>query len=136
MKENNYTRISMSNNNEYHLFPNDNKTKMNVLIFSLKDKKDKINNDMNICFTKLSSISLYEIPINNFLINFQDEYKLESAFFKLKWELNIPGIIIKYVFSTEYNYLALVYKQILYGIEISYKIAFIPCSPNIFIYSL
>ena len=131
IKENNYTRIPMSNNNEYHLFPNDNKTKMNVLIFSLKDKKDKINNDMNICFTKLSSISLYEIPINNFLINFQDEYKLESAFFKLKWELNIPGIIIKYVFSTEYNYLALVYKQILYGIEISYKIAYIDINNSI-----
>ena len=80
---------------------------------------------------KLSVISLYEIPIDNFLINFQDEYKLEYSFFKLKWKLNIPGIIIKYVFSTEYNYLALVYKQIKYGIEVLYKIAYIDINNSI-----
>ena len=81
----------MSSSNEYHLFPNNNKTKLNVIVFSMEDKnkKDKTNNDINICFTKLSTIALYEIPINNFIIDFQNEYKLENAFFKLKWKLNI-----------------------------------------------
>ena len=125
IKEYNYTNIPMSNNNEYHLFPNGNKTKLNVISFSLEDKNDKTNTDINICFTKLSVISLYEIPIDNFLIDFQNEYKLDSAFFKLNWKLNIPGIIIKNVFSTEYNYLALVYKQIKNGIEVIYKIVYI-----------
>ena len=125
IKEYNFSKIPMSNNNEYHLFPNSNKTKMNVMSFSLEDKKDKTNTDINICFTKLSTISLYEIPIDNFIIDFQNEYKLEHSFFKLKWKLNIPGIIIKYIFSPEYNYLALVYKQIRNGIEVLYKIVYI-----------
>ena len=130
IKEYNFSKIPMSNNNEYHLFPNSNKTKMNVMSFSLEDKKDKTNTDINICFTKLSTISLYEIPIDNFIIDFQNEYKLEHSFFKLKWKLNIPGIIIKYVFSPEYNYLALVYKQIRNGIEVLYKIVYIDINNN------
>ena len=125
IKDYNFSKISMSNSNEYHLFPNSDKTKMNVLSFALEDKKDKTNKDINICFTKLSTITLYEIPIDNFIIDFQNEYKLEHSFFKLKWKLNIPGIIIKYVFSPEYNYLALVYKQIKNGIQVSYKIVYI-----------
>ena len=125
IKEYNYSKIPMSNDNEYHLFPNHNKTKLNVMSFSLEDKKDKSNNDINLCFIKLSVISMYEIDIDNFLIDFQDEYKLEKSFFKFKWKLNIPGIIIKYVFSIEYNYLALVYKQIRNGIEVLYKIVYI-----------
>ena len=125
IKDYNFSKISMSNSNEYHLFPNSDKTKMNVLSFALEDKKDKTNKDINICFTKLSTITLYEIPIDNFIIDFQNEYKLEHSFFKLKWKLNIPGIIIKYVFSPRYNYLALVYKQIKNGIEVSYKIVYI-----------
>ena len=125
IKDYNFSKISMSNSNEYHLFPNSDKTKMNVISFALEDKKDKTNKDINICFTKLSTITLYEIPIDNFIIDFQNEYKLEHSFFKLKWKLNIPGIIIKYVFSPEYNYLALVYKQIKNGIEVSYKIVYI-----------
>ena len=125
IKDYNFSKIQMSNSNEYHLFPNSDKTKMNVISFALEDKKDKTNTDINICFTKLSTITLYEIPIDNFIIDFQNEYKLEHSFFKLKWKLNIPGIIIKYVFSPEYNYLALVYKQIKNGIEVSYKIVYI-----------
>ena len=39
---------------------------------------EEINEEMNICFIKLSTISLYEIPIDNFIINFPDERKLES----------------------------------------------------------
>ena len=125
IKDYNFSKLPMSNSNEYHLFPNSDKTKMNVISFALEDKKDKTNTDINICFTKLSTITLYEIPIDNFIIDFQNEYKLEHSFFKLKWKLNIPGIIIKYVFSPEYNYLALVYKQIKNGIEVSYKIVYI-----------
>ena len=130
INKNNYTKIPMVNNNNYHLFPNHNKTKMNVISFSLEEKNknknvNNINDELNICFIKLSTISLYEIPIDNFIINFQDEYKLESAFFKLKWKLNIPGIIIKYVFSSDYEYLALVYKLVYNGIEVKYKIVYI-----------
>jgi len=131
IKEYNYSKIPMSNDNEYHLFPNHNKTKLNVMSFSLEDKKDKSNNDINLCFIKLSVISMYEIDIDNFLIDFQDEYKLEKSFFKFKWKLNIPGIIIKYVFSIEYNYLALVYKQIRNGIEVLYKIVYIDINNTI-----
>ena len=130
INKNNYTKIPIINNNNYHLFPNHNKTKMNVISFSLDEKNNKnkekdTDEEINICFTKLSSISLYEIPIDNFIINFQDEYKLESAFFKLKWRLNIPGVITKYVFSSDYEYLSLVYKLVYNGVEVKYKIAYI-----------
>ena len=130
IKDYNFSKLPMSNSNEYHLFPNSDKTKMNVISFALEDKKDKTNTDINICFTKLSTITLYEIPIDNFIIDFQNEYKLEHSFFKLKWKLNIPGIIIKYIFSPEYNYLALVYKQIRNGIEVLYKIVYIDINNN------
>ena len=126
INKNNYTKIPMLNNNEYHLFPNHNKTKMNIISFSLEEKeKTETNDEINICFTKLSTISLFEIPIDNFIINFQDEYQLESAFFKLKWKLDIPGMIIKYVFSSDYEYLALVYKIVFNGIDVKYKIIYI-----------
>ena len=130
INKNNYTKISMLNKNTYHLFPNHNKTKMNVISFSLEEKVNNGNDELNICFIKLSTISLYEIPIDNFIINFQDEYKLESAFFKLKWKLNIPGIITKYVFSSDYEYLALVYKIVYNGIEVKYKIVYIKINGN------
>ena len=46
IKDYNFSKIPMSNSNEYHLFPNSDKTKMNVISFALEDKKDKTNTDI------------------------------------------------------------------------------------------
>ena len=118
------TKIPITNNTQYFLFPNKDKTKMNVILFSLEKIKNS-NNKKNIIFSKLSQISLYEIPINNFIINYQSEFNLKNSFFKLKWKINIPGIITKYSFSNDYEKLAVVFKNITNYKEIKYNIAYI-----------
>ena len=123
------TKIPIDNNTEYFLFPNSNKTKMNVILFSLEKIKD-INNKNNIIFSKLSQISLYEIPIDNFIINYQSEFNLKNSFFKLNWKINLPGIITKYSFSNDYEQLVIVFKNITNNTEIKYKIAYVNINMN------
>ena len=117
------TKIPITNNTKYFLFPNYDKSKMNIILFSFEKviASKKIN---NFIFPKLSQISLYEIPINNFIINYQSEFNLKNAFFKLKWKINLPGIITKYAFSNDYEQLSVVYKNIT-NKEIKYNIVYI-----------
>ena len=122
--KNNIKQIPITNNAKYFLFPNHDKTKMNVVLFSLV--KPNINNKkVDIMFPKLSQISLYEIPINNFIINYQSEFNLKNSFFKLKWKIDLPGIITKYAFSNDYEQLAVVYKNFTNYNEIRYNIVYI-----------
>ena len=123
------TKIPIKNNTKYFLFPNKDKTKMNVILFSLEKIKNANHN--NIIFSKLSQISLYEIPINNFIINYQSEFNLKNSFFKLKWKINIPGIITKYSFSNDYEKLAVAFKNITDYKEIKYNVAYINININI-----
>ena len=84
----NYTqRIPINDNTEYFIFPNYNKTKINIILFSLKKVENTNDNSKDIIFPKLSSISLYDIPIHNFIINYQSEFDLKKAFFEKKWEI-------------------------------------------------
>jgi len=122
--KNNIKQIPITNNAKYFLFPNHDKTKMNVVLFSL-EKVNKSNKQFDIIFPKLSQISLYEIPINNFIINYQSEFNLKNSFFKLKWKIDLPGIITKYAFSNDYEQLAVVYKNITKYSEIKYNIVYI-----------
>ena len=116
-------KIPVETNSKYFLFPNCNKTKINIVIFSLEKIKD-VNNE-NIIFPKLSQISLYEIPIHNFIINYQSEFDLKKSFFKLKWKIDLPGIISKHSFSNDYEQLCVVIKNITNNKEIRYNIAYI-----------
>ena len=122
----NFTKtIPISDNTKYSIFPNYNKSKINVVLFSLKKVEEENNNNNNIIFPKLSSISLYDIPIHNFIINYQSEFDLEKAFFEKKWEINLPGVIDKYIFSNDYEQLVVVYKNIANMNELRYNIAYI-----------
>ena len=121
-------KIPMATNSKYFLFPNYDKTKINIVIFSLEKIKD-INNE-NIIFHKLSQISLYEIPIHNFIINYQSEFDLKKSFFKLKWKINLSGVITKYSFSNDYEQLCVVFKNITNNKEIRYNIAYINLNNN------
>jgi hypothetical protein len=123
------TKIPITNNTKYFLFPNHNKKKINVVLFSLKKIKD-INSRNNNVFSKLSQISLYEIPIHNFIINYQSEFEIKNAFFKLKWKINLPGIITKYAFSNDYEQLSVVYKNVTKNMEIRYNIVYINVKSN------
>ena len=133
MKQNlNYTqRIPINDNTKYFIFPNYNKSKINIILFSLNKIKDGNNNTKELIFPKLSSISLYDIPIHNFIINFQSEFDLKKSFFEKKWEINLPGIIDKYCFSNDYEQLAVVYKNITNLNELRYNIAYININNNI-----
>ena len=124
------TKIPISNNTQYFLFPNKEKTKMNVVLFSLEKIKDT-NRKTNNIFSKLSQISLYEIPIHNFIINYQSEFQIKDAFYKLKWKINLTGIITKYAFSNDYEQLSVVYKNITNNNEIKYNIIYININSNI-----
>ena len=122
----NYTKtIPISESTKYFIFPNYNKSKINVVLFSLKKIKEENNNVKDIIFPKLSSISLYDIPIHNFIINYQSEFDLEKAFFEKKWEINLPGVIDKYTFSNDYEKLVVVYKNITNLNELRYNIVYI-----------
>ena len=106
MKKNlNYTqRIPINDSTKYFIFPNYNKSKINIILFSLNKIENINNNTEDIIFPKLSSVSLYDIPIHNFIINYQSEFDLKKSFFEKKWEINLPGIIDKYSFSNNCIY--------------------------------
>ena len=118
------TKIPITNNTKYFLFPNYDKTKINVVLLSLVKIEDT-NKHNNIVFSKYSQISLYEIPIHNFIINYQSEFEIKNAFFKLKWKIDLPGIITKYSFSNDYEQLCIVYKNVTKNMEIRYNIVYI-----------
>ena len=127
----NYTqRIPINDQTKYAIFPNYNKSKINIILFSLNKIENINNNTKDIIFPKLSSISLYDIPIHNFIINYQSEFDLKKAFFEKKWEINLPGIIDKYVFSNDYEQLVAVYKNISNLNELRYNIIYININNN------
>ena len=127
----NYTKtIPIRENTKYFIFPNYNKSKINVVLFSLKKLEEENNNTNNIIFPKLSTISLYDIPIHNFIINYQSEFDLKKAFFQKKWEINLPGLIDKYIFSNDYEQLVVVYKNITNMNELRYNIVYININNN------
>ena len=133
MKKNlNYTqRIPINDSTKYFIFPNYNKSKINIILFSLNKIENINNNTEDIIFPKLSSVSLYDIPIHNFIINYQSEFDLKKSFFEKKWEINLPGIIDKYSFSNNYEQLAIVYKNITNLNELRYNILYININNNI-----
>ena len=128
----NYTQqIPINDNTKYFIFPNYNKSKINVVLFSLNKIENSNNNSKDIIFPKLSSISLYDIPIHNFIINYHSEFDLKKAFFEKKWEINLPGVIDKYIFSNDYEQLVVVYKNITNLNELRYNIVYINLNNNI-----
>ena len=127
----NYTqKIPIDNNTKYFIFPNYNKTKINIVLFSLNKIENENNNIKDVIFPKLSSISLYDIPIHNFIINYQSEFDLKKAFFEKKWEIKLPGVIDKYIFSNNYEQLVVVYKNIINLNELRYNLVYININNN------
>jgi len=84
-------------NSEYEIFLDENKTNIYILKFHI-----------NYNYLKdYSLISLYTIPIDNFIITKREEYDLnKSAIIKL-WEKKFQGIIKKYSISQDKKYLGI-----------------------------
>ena len=127
LNKNYKAKIPISNDSKYFLFPNSDKTKMYIIIFYLEKIKKTPEHDKtnNYFFTKLSKVSLYEISINNFIINYQIEFSFKYAFFKQNWKIDIPGIIMKHSFSNDYEQLVLVYKNIINNNQLKYNLVYI-----------
>ena len=84
-------------NSEYEIFLDENKTNIYILKFHI-----------NYNYLKdFSLISLYTIPIDNFIITKREEYDLnKSAIIKL-WEKKFQGIIKKYSISQDKKFLGI-----------------------------
>ena len=84
-------------NSEYEIFLDENKTNIYILKFHI-----------NYNYLKdYSLISLYTIPIDNFIITKREEYDLnKSAIIKL-WEKKFQGIIKKYSISQDKKFLGI-----------------------------
>ena len=84
-------------NSEYEIFLDENKTNIYILKFHI-----------NYNYLKdYSLISLYTIPIDNFIITKREEYDLnKSAIIKL-WEKKFKGIIKKYSISQDKKFLGI-----------------------------
>ena len=83
-------------------------------------------NDIYSILNKKTIISCYSIPIDNFLINYKEEYDLKKSVINFCWKLNdINGTIIKWEFSLDKKILLILYKQIINGDEIKYKFRYI-----------
>ena len=84
-------------NSEYEIFLDENKTNIYILKFHI-----------NYNYLKdFSLISLYTIPIDNFIITKREEYDLnKSAIIKL-WEKKFKGIIKKYSISQDKKFLGI-----------------------------
>lgn len=84
-------------NSEYEIFLDENKTNIYILKFHI-----------NYNYLKdYSLISLYTIPIDNFIITKREEYDLnKSAIIKL-WEKKFQGIIKKFSISQDKKYLGI-----------------------------
>ena len=60
-----------------------------------------------------------------------EEYQqLKKAFFEKKWEINLPGVIDKYIFSNDYEQLVVVYKNITNMNELRYNLVYININNN------
>ena len=114
--------IFKPNNNEdnKYFILNDRKN-----IFIIEFSFEPIN-DIYSILNKKSIISCYSIPIDNFLINYKEEYDLKKSIINFCWKLNdINGTIIKSEFSLDKKILLILYKQIINGDEIKYKFRYI-----------
>ena len=89
-------------NSEYELFLDENKTNIYILKFHV-----------NYNYLKdYSLISLYTIPIDNFIISKREEYDLNKSTIKKLWERKFNGIIKKYSISQDKKYLGILLNTI------------------------
>ena len=83
-------------NSEYEMFLDENK--QNIFIIKFHISYNYLND--------YSIISLYNIPIDNFIISKRDEYDLNKSSIIQLWKKKFQGIIKKYSVSQDKKYLA------------------------------
>ena len=89
-------------NSEYELFLDENKTNIYILKFHV-----------NYNYLKdYSLVSLFTIPIHNFIISKREEYDLNKSTIKKLWERKFNGIIKKYSISQDKKYLGILLNTI------------------------
>ena len=84
-------------NSEYEIFLDENKTNIYILKFHINYNYIK----------DYSLVSLYTIPVDNFIISKREEYDLNKSTIIKLWERKFQGIIKKYSTSQDKKYLAI-----------------------------
>ena len=89
-------------NSDYEMFLDE--EKKNIFLLKLH---------VNYNYTYDSSIiSMYSIPVDNFIISTREEYDLNKSCIKKIWEKKIDGIIQKYSISQDKKYLGIIFNRI------------------------
>ena len=89
-------------NSEYEMFLDEDKKNIYML---------KMHINYNYSNDK-SLISMYSIPIDNFIISTREQYNLNKSCINKIWEYKIDGIIHKYSISQDKNYLGIIVNKI------------------------
>ena len=89
-------------NSDYEMFLD--QDKKNIFILKLHVNYNYSND--------ISIISMYSIPIDNFIISTREEYNLNKSCINKIWELKIDGIIQKYSISQDKKYLGIIINKI------------------------
>jgi hypothetical protein len=89
-------------NSEYEMFLDE--EKKNIFILKLHINYNYSND--------ISIISMYSIPVDNFIISKREEYDLNKSCINKLWEMKIEGIIQKYSISQDKKYLGIIFNRI------------------------
>ena len=89
-------------NSEYEMFLDEDKK--NIFLLKLHVNYNYSND--------ISIISMYSIPIDNFIISTREEYNLNKSCINKIWEQKIEGIIQKYSISQDKKYLGIIINKI------------------------
>ena len=89
-------------NSEYEMFLDE--EKKNIFILKLHINYNYSND--------ISIISMYSIPVDNFIISTREEYDLNKSCINKLWEMKIEGIIKKYSISQDKKYLGIIFNRI------------------------
>ena len=85
-------------NSEYEMFLDEEKKNIFLL---------KLHTNYNYSYDN-SIISMYSIPIDNFIISTREEYDLNKSCINKIWEQKIDGIIQEYSISQDKKYLGII----------------------------
>lgn len=113
---NDKTSFTSSSHNKYFLLVNKNKTIVNIIsVVSISS--------LGIYNLHHTEISLYTIPIDNFIIHNKSEFRLDKSLITKKWSTIIPGKYLSSTISKDMRQMLVTYK-VIKGNVITYRLRY------------
>ena len=113
---NNKTSFTSSSHNKYFLLVNKNKTIVNIISVVSISSFEVYN-------FQHTEISLYTIPIDNFIIHNKSEFSLDKSLITKKWSTVIPGKYLSSTISKDMTQMLVTYK-VIKGNVITYRLRY------------